>query len=146
MTLLRRIYSFILPYWRTITTAIIASLLYALFNGFTIWMSATFIDTIFSRSVENREPVSLESSRGVEDIQKKFSLNNYLKEKTRALVEQDTKVETLRAVCILVFLAFILKNILGYIKGILITRVNLNTVNNIRNTLYGHLQVVLGLF
>lgn len=147
MTLLKRIYSFILPYWRTITTAIIASILYALFNGFTIWMSATFIDTIFSRSVEEQEQVSLESSHGIEDIQKKFSLNTYLKEKTRVLVEQDTKVETLRMVCILVFLAFILKNLFGYVKGILITRVNLNTVNNIRNTLYGHLQKLsLGYF
>jgi subfamily B ATP-binding cassette protein MsbA len=146
MKLVKRIVRFIVPYWKYILAAIVASLVFALLNSFTIWMSATFIETIFSQQAQ--EQLAVEESESItQDIQTQLSLKEFLKEKTRLLVERESKIETLRIVCIVVFIAFLLKNCFGYFKGILIARVNYKTVNNIRNTLYEHLQKLsLGYF
>jgi len=144
MKVLKRIFRFILPYWKHMVIAIFASFIFAFLNGFTMWMSATFIETIFSpaeQSEQISEPFSEnESNHVIENIQENFSLNNWLKDKTRSLIERNTRMDTLKMVCLIVFLAFLLKNIFGYTRRILITRVNYLTVNNIRNSLYGHLQ------
>ena len=146
MKLVKRIVRFILPYWKYVLAAIVASLVFALLNSFTIWMSATFIETIFSQQTQELS-IAGESESRTQDIQTRLSLKEFLKEKTRLLVEKESKIETLRIVCIVVFVAFLLKNFFGYFKGILIARVNFKTVNNIRNTLYEHLQKLsLGYF
>lgn len=135
MNLYRRVLLFLKPYWKIIIAAFIASLIYAVFNSLTIWMSATFIDTIFTAT----EKVEQNVSEKPNVPQTGFSLNTFLKNKTNAIIQQDSKTDTLMMVCIIIFIAFILKNIFGYLKGILITYVNYNTVNDVRNKVFAHL-------
>ncbi|MCD4731697.1 MAG: hypothetical protein K8R74_13915, partial [Bacteroidales bacterium] len=135
MNLYRRVLLFLKPYWKIIIVAFIASLIYAVFNSLTIWMSATFIDTIFTAT----EKVEQNVSEKPNVPQTGFSLNTFLKNKTNAIIQQDSKTDTLMMVCIIIFIAFILKNIFGYLKGILITYVNYNTVNDVRNKVFAHL-------
>jgi len=124
--------------------AIFASFMFAFLNGFTMWMSATFIETIFT-PYEQEQSSSGSSgetaSDGVIDrIQEKISLNTWLKEKTHSLIQRESRIDTLKVVCLVVALAFLFKNLFGYTRRILIARVNFLTVNNIRNRLYEHLQ------
>lgn len=139
MKLYARILEFLKPYWKTILAVILISIFYAVFNSLTVWMSATFIDTIFTTESRQEEPVASEPARRDENAKKSFSLNSYLKDKTNALVERDSKTDTLKMVCVVIFLAFIFKNVFGYSKGILMSWVNYSVVNNIRNTIYNHL-------
>ncbi len=141
MQLVKRILGFVKPYRKMIFASILASMIYAMFNSLTIWMSATFINTLFTSQSPQpvvTAPAQDEITANVTD--KHFSINDYMKEGTRSLVEGASKIDTLHRVCVIVFIAFVLKNLFGYIKGILISRVNYRTVNHIRNTLYAHLQ------
>ena len=139
MQLYGRILGFLKPYWKIILTVVLISIFYAVFNSLTVWMSATFIDTIFNEQKHSPPQVQEQLNKDEKTIKTKFSINTYLKDKTNALVERDTKTETLKMVCMVIFFAFILKNLFGYSKGILMARVNYSVVNNIRNTIYGHL-------
>lgn len=136
MTLTRKVLTFILPYKKLIIAAIFSSIIYAFANGLAIWMSASFIETIFI----DKEEVGVQQSSGDAAAGKRPDLNEYLKSKTRAFVYRERKEDILRVVCLVILIAFLIKNIAGYAKGLQLTMVNIHTVNNIRNTLYEHLQ------
>lgn len=135
--MIKRMLEFISPYWKRILLALIASLMYAVMNAFAMWITATFVKTLFDAEkaevqVEVQSPDTAETAR--------FSFNDYLKQKTQDLVQRDSKTGTLRMVCIVIFIAFFLKNFFEYTKNILIAQVNYQTVNAIRNRLYAHVQ------
>lgn len=141
MNVIKKISGFILPYWKYMLLAVVTSFLYALMNGFTMWMSATFIETFFSPSAEYRtveEPASKSDSSAFQKDH--VSVNEWIKEKTEYLIHRKSKTETLKMVCLVVLAAFILKNLFAYIKGIFMAHVNFLTVTNIRNQVYEHLQ------
>jgi subfamily B ATP-binding cassette protein MsbA len=141
MNVLKKISGFILPYWKYMVLALLTSFIYALLNGFTMWMSATFIETFFSPSAEYqliKEPATELDSGGNEKGH--VSVNEWIKEKTKFLIDRQSKIDTLKMVCLVVLVAFILKNLFAYIKGIFMARVNFLTVTNIRNQVYEHLQ------
>lgn len=154
MELLRRILNYLKPFKNLIVGAILASILFAFFNGITVWMSATFIRTLFTqnskpdivqveKNAETNIRIDKNNESGIEKLEslkEEFNLNKYLKEETRNLVERDSKVDTLKMVCLVIFVAFFLKNLFEYLKSILIVRLNYKTVNLVRNTLYRHLQ------
>ena len=129
----KRIFQFILPFWKLIAAAILVSIAFAFLNGFAMWMSATFVQTVFDQGEDIQEVHT-------EIPQDTLNLNDYLKRKTQDLVTRDTKTGTLKMVCLVILVAFLLKNLAEYERNILIARVNNHTMNNIRNRLYEHLQ------
>jgi len=142
----------VLAYLKTVKTliaaALICSILFAFFNLVAIWLSATFIESIFSPSAaaveesseEVAEETNIENIQNIESLKEKFNLNKYIKKSTRKLISRDSKLESLKIVCILIFVAFLFKNLFDYLKNIFIVRLNYRIVNLLRNNLYEHLQ------
>jgi subfamily B ATP-binding cassette protein MsbA len=67
-------------------------------------------------------------------------LNEKLKAKTNALIMRDSKSDTLKILCIVIFLAFVFKNLCSYGKNVLLGFVEQRVTTDIRDKLYAHLQ------
>jgi len=87
--------------------------------------------------------VLFDPQSAVEAISKpEFSLaniNQILKYYTHQILWQKDPFTTLKLICIVVAISFTLKNIFVYIKRLLVARVNLTIVKEMRNTVYSHI-------
>lgn len=154
MKLFLKILTFAKEFWKLISLSILLSLLYVLFNNFSIWISVDFIGELFisqdshqarveslpSNSAENGQSrVDTTTSSMPEAISGSTDLYNKIKLAVKGLIVKDSKTETLKIVCILIFLSFLLKNAILYLRSIIIFFIQTNIIIKLRIMLYNTL-------
>ena len=136
MNIYRRVLKLVKPYWAVLTVSIITSLIYVALNSTSIWLTASFTKVLFPATSDTETsqvmPVVPEKGKG--------SLNDTLKNYTDRLILRDTPLESLRALCLIIFLTFLLKNVFLYIKNVSVGFVQLRMINDVRNKLYERLH------
>ncbi|MFA4838014.1 MAG: ABC transporter ATP-binding protein [Candidatus Neomarinimicrobiota bacterium] len=140
MKLYFRILKLVKPYWKTLTTGLLASILFVLFNSASIWLTASFVNVLFPKTPTVVQQAKPENIVVKPTLPVKLSANDKLKAITNKLVMRDEPLKTLRMLCLTILLMFTLKNIFFYIKNVCIGYVQLKLVRDLRNTLYGHLH------
>jgi ATP-binding cassette, subfamily B, bacterial MsbA len=128
ISLYRRMISYALVYWPWIILSIALSFLVVNFEAFSLWFGASLVKTLF-------DPAT------TVPVQPAFSINNIneiLKYWTYRLIARQTPLDSLKIVCLLMAIAFFSKNILIYIKSLVMALINLNIVRDMRNQLFGH--------
>lgn len=154
MKLFLKIITFARQFWKLITLSIILSFLYVIFNNFSLWISVDFIGELF---VSNKTPVSTIGSlpsadrdSGVSipdtaghsvgvDVSKSKGLYNRVKHAVKEMIIKQDKTETLKIVCLLIFLSFLVKNIILYVRAIIIFYVQINITIKLRILIYNAL-------
>ena len=115
-------------YWPLILLTIGLSFFVVNFEAFSLWFGASLVKTLFDPST-------------TVPVQPAFSVNNLnevLKYWTYRLISRSNSLDSLKIVCLLMAIAFFTKNILEYVKSLVMTRLNLNIVRDMRNQLFGH--------
>ncbi|KAA3617131.1 MAG: ABC transporter ATP-binding protein [Calditrichaeota bacterium] len=131
MKLYLKILTFIKPYWKAISGAILLTLIYVLFNAISLWVMVDFINEIFSEDIiENRELLEPGLAK------KSDTIYDAMKVAIRSVIIQDNKYDTLLAVCLVIFLTFFFKNIAIYFKRVILNYVELQIIVNFRNRLH----------
>lgn len=131
MKLYLKILSFIKPYWKAISGAILLTFIYVLFNNISLWVTVDFIGEIFSDDIiENREVAKPVLKDETSD------LYNTIKAVFRSVLIRGNKYDTLLAVCLVIFLSFLIKNIAIYSKRVILNYVELKIIVNFRNKLH----------
>lgn len=133
MKLYLRILSFVRPYIAVILLATFASLFYVTFNSASVWLTASLVNTIFKEqpvAEEVQEPEPTES----------LNLNQQLKRYTKKLIYRDTPVETLKVLCFIILITFVMKNVFYYLQGLGIGYVNNRIIKDVRDQLYSGLH------
>ncbi|MBL7074519.1 ABC transporter ATP-binding protein [candidate division KSB1 bacterium] len=142
MKLYFKVIKFFKPYWKHISTAIIFSMFYVLFNSLAIWMAPMFINTIFSGQENVREVEKID--KNVQSLPKQelypFNLNNYLKDQTRQFIQREDTLLTLKILCLVILFSFLLKNFFRYCQVLLSAYVEHRVVQNLRDRIYEHLH------
>ena len=112
-----------------VVLSFMSSLLYVAMNAFSIWMISSLITTIMNpgKSV-NVIPI------------KDISIHDKLEALVHRLIGNGTQLEQLGQLCIILVIAYILKNIFFYINNISISFVQNRMIMDIRNQLFNHLQ------
>jgi len=146
MQLYLKILSFIKPYWKQLSVAIILTLFYVLFNNLSLWISVDFIKELFDPAVVNQQTAAAapDSTAAVQNSaeqmlqlsQKSVSFYNSVKTQIKNYLIQDTRQKTLVVVCFLIFLTFFLKNITLYGRRVLLNYIQLKVIVNIRDKLH----------
>jgi len=136
MKIYLRMMKFVLPYWRVLICGILASLLYVVFNSSSAWLTASFVNVIFPKRIEQ----SIQTGTSTSEATQNMSANEKLKSLTRQLIIKDNPLSTLKSLCIIIFITFFLKNVFFYLKGILLGYVQLRLITDLRNKLYSHLH------
>ncbi len=136
-----RIIKYTKPYWKQILLTFIFTIFYAVLNGASVYLTIPLLDTLFQEST-NKVEVQQESyqktssilPQWVENTKKNISesFNNY--------ILQGEKSEVLLRICIVIVIAFFLKNVFGYLQGNFMTYVEYAAMKDLRDEAYIHLQ------
>lgn len=131
MKLYLKILKFITPYWKAVLSAVILTFIYVLFNNISLWVTVDFINEIFAEELTSNDTVT-------QQIAQKSADNIYgeIKSFFRDIIVQSNKYDTLFAVCVVIFLSFLIKNIAIYSKRVILNYVELQIIVNFRNKLH----------
>ncbi|MFP4681111.1 MAG: ABC transporter ATP-binding protein [Chitinispirillaceae bacterium] len=128
ISLYRRMLKYLWVYRSLIAVSLLLSLLVVSFEGLSLWFSASLVQTLFSpEAVEMARP---EFSLG--------NINQYLKYWTYQLISKGSALDSLKLVCAMMAATFFLKNLFIYLKKLVMTRINLLVIRDMRDQLYSH--------
>ncbi len=135
-----RILSFAKPYWKHLLFSIFCTILYALLNGLSVYLSIPLLDTLFQESstaVKSTSDVTPALTLLPDWI---VSIKYSLEESFKSFVLVGSKIDALLRICFLILSAFLLKNLFGYLQAYFLTYVEQGTMKDIRNKAYEHLH------
>lgn len=128
VTLYRRMMRYAVAYWPLLLLSVALSFLVVNFEAFSLWFGASLVKTLF-------DPVT------APPVQPAFTIHNVneiLKYYTYRCIARDNPLDSLKIVCLLMAIAFFTKNILIFLKSLIMARLNLNIVRDMRDQLFGH--------
>ncbi len=128
IALYKRMLVYLTVYWQWFLLSIILSLFVVIFEALSLWFGASLVQTLF-------EPANASMVRPEFSID---SLNELLKYWTYQAIKRDSPFESLKVVCGLMAVTFFLKNLLIYIKALVMAKLNLVIVRDMRNQLFDH--------
>lgn len=128
MSSFKRILQFIKPYKYLVIISLVASLLFAIMNGTSVWMVGTLMDKIISSNsdVVNKVPDG--------------NFNQILKNWTEVLIGNESPIGQLKNLCIWLLIIFFIKNIFFYINNVVLAFIQNKIITDIRNKLFIHLN------
>ncbi|MBI4531009.1 MAG: ABC transporter ATP-binding protein, partial [Candidatus Latescibacteria bacterium] len=129
-----RLLTFIRPYWWYLALSISCAAGYAALNSAGVWMIVPFVSGVFGKEVVTPPPEKTDGTLARVKSTIKHEVNTFV------LGEGTSKREALRRLCLVIFLAFLLKTVVAYIQRVTITYVEQFVARDIRNRLYEHLQ------
>jgi len=141
MKLYLKIAQFLKPYSRAIAASLVLALIYVLLNNLSLWVSVEFIQELFTpqkqsaplrQSLEKEQP----PSSGFGLLKSKNTYYKKVKNYIKSYLIRDNKYDTLMAVCLVIFFSFLFKNIVFYIRKVLLAYIEINMVIDIRNTIF----------
>ncbi len=146
MKLYGKILSFIKPYWKGIVLIIVLTVSYVIFNNLSIWISVDFVRTLFSPAfIEQTTAPKADSlqTKPTESVGSPLSgltgstqgLYQKINAKIKSFILRKDRYQTLKVVCLVIFLAFFLKNVSQYSRKLLLTFIQNRVVVDIRNQL-----------
>ncbi len=146
MKLFLKILRFAKQFWKLILISILLSFFYVLFNNFSLWISVDFIGELFvsEESTSGSAPGIQDSGEQntsvvTEAVSKSNGLYDQIKFGVKDLIVRESKTETLKIVCILILLSFIIKNIVLYTRSIIIFYIQIHIIVKLRILVYNTL-------
>lgn len=133
-----RILKYAIPYKKTLILAFLASLFYVVTNVASLWLTASFAKFLFPQEKAVNIVQDLEAAATAGDA----GLNEKIKYWTSTFISTGTKLETLKRLCVLIFLMFGLKNIFLYLRGISFGYIQSKAITDLRNKVYEHLSLL----
>ncbi|RPH89554.1 MAG: ABC transporter ATP-binding protein, partial [Calditrichaeota bacterium] len=137
MKLYLRILRYIRPYWKPVSIGFFFTVTFVFFNAISVWVSADFVRELFTNDNTVQQQTADDSSREQWISSQLQSQRTYdkLKATISALLIQDDKKDTLRLVCIIIFVSFFFKNISNYLHRLFFYYTQMKIVVQLRNEL-----------
>jgi len=112
-----------------VALSLLSSLLFVMFNAFSIWMVSTLISTIMNPG-KSVTPTVLKTA----------SLHEKMEGLTSQLIGNGSQLEQLKMLCLILVLSYFLKNIFFYLNNVSLAYVQYNMIMDIRNQFFKHLH------
>jgi ATP-binding cassette, subfamily B, bacterial MsbA len=117
-------------------------MLFAIFNGVSIYLTIPLLDTLFQESANRDLPAETTSIERAKGILPEW-INNLQESVTdtfNSFVFAGTKTDALLKICFLVLIAFFAKNIFGYLQAYFLAYVEQGSMRDLRDRAYSHLH------
>jgi len=137
----RRILRYVWPSWKSLAGSVLCTICFALFSGLLVLLVGPFLKTVFSPDgvvLLEEEPASSVQPLPSEALTFLESISQRLKNGALHLVSGETRLESLKRLCMLVLMVTFLKNMFRYGQGYLMAYVEQNLIMGLRNDLYRH--------
>ncbi len=146
MELYLRVLKYVRPYWRPVAIGFFFTFTFVIFNSISVWVSADFVRTLFdaeqtriTETVDDSPPSQSQGGHGREEwlADQVGQVRFYDKLKTRinSFLIRDSQKDTLKIVCLIIFLSFLLKNLSAYLHRVFFYYAQLKIVIQLRNEL-----------
>ena len=112
-----------------VALSLLSSILFAMFNAFSIWMVSTLISTIMNPG-KSVTPNVLSTA----------SLHEKMEGITYQLIGSGSQLEQLKMLCLILVVSYVMKNVFFYINNVSLSYVQNRMIMDIRNQLFSHLQ------
>jgi subfamily B ATP-binding cassette protein MsbA len=144
-----RILNFVKPYWRHLTISIICTILFAVFNGLSIYLTIPLLSTLFQGgqsqsgqpTMQMSQPSAISTTTSILP-QWVVKLGHDVSDTFNNFVLQENKLDSLFRICLLVVIAFLFKNIFGYLQAYFLSYVEEGSMKDLRNAAYKHLHLL----
>ncbi len=130
-------------YWKYLSLSIICTIIFALLNGASVYLSIPLLDTLFNSGATTSSAVSEGTVGKVSTsilpdfiIDIKDGISNSFND----FIFAGGKTDALFRICIIIFFAFILKNIAGYFQAYFLNYVEQGIVRDLRDAAYEQLH------
>ena len=112
-----------------VALSLLSSLLFVMFNAFSIWMVSTLISTIMNpgKSV-------------TPNVMNTASMYENMEGLTYQLIGSGSQLEQLRMLCIILVLSYFLKNVFFYINNVSLSYIQYHMIRDIRTQFFKHLH------
>ena len=144
-----RILQYVKPYWKHLLLSIIFTIFFAILNGVSVYLTIPLLDTLFQESNRGQVVEQISPIEKAGSILPNWILNigDSLSKNFNEFVLSGDKTDALLKICLLVLIAFFLKNIFNYLQAYFMTYVEYGAMNDLRNVAYKHLhQLPMGFF
>ena len=125
MNVVRRFAGYMKPHAGHIAATLVSTALFVVFSSAAYWLAASFLTALFSGGIQAPEATG--------------SINDLLKSWTAALLLGDTPNHTLLRAAIAIIIAFLGKNLFGYLQLWYVSFVEQRVIKDIRDELMSHL-------
>ena len=141
MKIFLRILSYVKPFWKHLTIAIVSIFFFALMNGLSIYLTMPLLDTLFQQGPTEAATKTADtgSTSSLMPDWIHQAVNNISASFQNYILSGDTS-DILLKVSLLIVIAFVLKNLFSYISSYFIAYVEQGIIRDIRNDLYQHLH------
>ncbi len=131
-----RILKYVRPYWRQLSLSIFFTILFSIFSGVSIYLAIPLLETLFSQDYISTLSKFGSSKGFLGDVKQAFFgfLFRY--------IFVGSHSEILLKICLLIIVAFFLKNVSAYFQSYFMAYVEQGLVKDIRNELYRHLHML----
>ena len=132
-----RILAYLRPYSRQIILIFLCNFFFVIFETLSIWMVAPFVSTLFKADQPAIEQTVAQPEKADKETSV-FNLNQWLKERTEKYFRRSDRIETLKLLCIFIFLAFLLKNSFAFSEAWLVSFIEQGVIKDLRDQIYRH--------
>ncbi|MGH1363564.1 MAG: ABC transporter ATP-binding protein [Calditrichia bacterium] len=139
LALYLRIISYLKPYYRKIILVFVCNFFFVIFSTLSVWMVAPVITALFSSD----QPVAEQTRTDVEKPPEKsvsfWNLNAWMKQNTAGWFQNNDRLETLKYLCMFIFLTFFLKNMFAFLEFYFVSFIEQRVIRDLRLQLYEHI-------
>ena len=142
-----RVLRYIKPYWKHLILVLLTTILFSVFSGFSVYLTIPLIETFFQTEISSTVQSSSVNNMQIEKETIKNNEIDFLQKVKNAIsdllhkyVMTGTKKDSLFRICIIIVIAYLLKNITGYVQSYFMSYVEHGVIRDLRVVIYSHLN------
>ncbi len=138
-----RVLGYARPYWKYLVLSFFFTILFSIFSGVSIYLAIPLLETLFSQDyISALERIGNTSQGGFLGVMKREFFGFLFR-----YIFSGSHSQALLKICLVIIVAFFLKNVSGYFQSYFMAYVEQGLVKDIRNAVYRHLHILsLGYF
>jgi subfamily B ATP-binding cassette protein MsbA len=137
-----RILEYVKPYWKHLLLSIVCTILFALLNGISIYLTIPLLDTLFQETAKKEVITQTSTVNKTVAILPEWiiKLKDDVSSSFNHYILSGDKIQSLFNICLLVLISFLLKNIFGYLQAYFLAYTENASMTDLRDDAYKHLH------
>lgn len=137
-----RILNYIKSYWKHLSASVVFTILSALLDGASIYLSIPLLDTLFQQAGVSGSSTTQQLQNQIQGGTSSW-LSDFINGITsgiKAFIFSGDTSEVLFKICVMIVIAFLGKNLFGYLQAYALAHVEQGMIRDMRNEAYNHLH------
>lgn len=136
LSLYLRILSYLKPYYKEILLVIVCNFGFIIFSTLSVWLIAPVMTVMFNSVAQEQVQTTEAAQSTTAPNVSMFDLNSWLKEHIQNALPKGEPLYTLKWLCLIIVLTFVLKNFFAFVEFFWMTYVEQRVVRDLREQLY----------